>query len=64
MTYRRNDPRRRQRSYVDDGDNAGQLGVNSEGDLTIGLGNGLTVDAEDGSIGVEIAPGFSIDLGD
>lgn len=61
MTYR-NDPRRRRR--LDDGGDVGQPGVNSEGDLTIGLGNGLTLDAEDGSIGVELAPGFSIDLGD
>jgi hypothetical protein len=64
VTYRRNDPRRRPRANDASDDNIGQLGVNTEGDLTIGLGNGLTLDAEDGSLGLEVAPGFSVDLGD
>jgi hypothetical protein len=41
-----------QRGFQDDDSNAGDLG------------GGLTMDVEDGSIGVQVAPGFSIDLGD
>lgn len=60
MTYPHG--RRPRRRYDDDDDNVGTLGVNTEGDLTVGLGNGLTLDVEDGSLGIEILPGFSVDL--
>lgn len=43
-------------------DNAGEIGVNTNGDLTVGLGNGLTMDLTDGSLGMRIAPGVSIDF--
>lgn len=42
-------------------DNSGQLGVGTDGDVTIGLGSGLTIDS-DGDLGIQIAPGLSIDL--
>jgi hypothetical protein len=48
----------------DYGDNAGQLGVDAEGDLTIGIGNGLAVDVTDGDLVVDV-PGtnFGFDVG-
>lgn len=42
--------------------NTGKPGIDTDGDLTIGIGNGLTIDATDGSLGMEIAPGISIDF--
>lgn len=42
-------------------DNAGQVGINTGGDLAIGIGSGLTIDT-DGDLGIQIAPGVSIDL--
>lgn len=51
MTYPRRPRHPNQRGFEDDRtDNAG------------GLGGGLTLDTEDGSLGVQVAPGFSIDL--
>lgn len=41
-------------------DNAGQLGIDNQGDLTIGLGGGLGIDTSDGSITFG-SGGFSID---
>lgn len=43
-------------------DNAGTLSMDTDGDLNIGIGNGLTIDPTDGSLGVQIAPGISIDF--
>lgn len=43
-------------------DNSGQIGINSEGNLTIGLGSGITMDTEDGSIGFGVG-GYSVDTG-
>lgn len=48
-------------SYRMNDDNAGQIGINTDGELTVGLGGGLTMDT-DGDIGIQIAPGFSIDF--
>lgn len=42
-------------------DNAGQVGIDLDGDLTIGLGGGLTIDS-DGDLGIQIAPGISMDF--
>lgn len=42
-------------------DNAGKIGVNNEGELTVGLGSGLGIDAE-GDLNLEVAPGFSVEL--
>lgn len=36
--------------------------VNAEGNLALGIGSGLAVDLADGSIGIEVAPGFTVDL--
>jgi hypothetical protein len=41
--------------------NAGQIGIDTDGDLTVGIGGGLTIDS-DGDLGIQIAPGISIDL--
>lgn len=43
-------------------DNVGRIGMDLDGDLTMGLGGGLTMDMSDGSIGMQIAPGISIDF--
>ena len=43
-------------------DNAGDLGIDLDGDLNMGLGNGLTMDMTDGSLGIQIAPGISMDF--
>lgn len=42
-------------------DNAGQVGIDLDGDLAIGIGGGLTIDT-DGDLGIQIAPGISIDI--
>lgn len=47
----------------DHNDNAGEIGIDLDGDLAIGIGGGLTIDS-DGDIGLKIAPGISIDFGD
>ena len=49
-------------SYECQNNNAGRIGMDLDGDLTIGLGGGLTMDMSDGSIGMQIAPGVSIDF--
>lgn len=60
--YCRQDAQRASSPYGSSyGDNQGALGINSEGDLTIGLGNGLTVDLDDGSLGIDVGGGFSVD---
>lgn len=41
----------------------GSLGINTEGNVTFGLGSGLTYDVSDGSIGLSTGPGFSVDFG-
>lgn len=43
-------------------DNAGEIGIDTDGDLNIGIGGGLTIDPTDGSLGMKIAPGISIDF--
>lgn len=43
-------------------DNAGEVGIDTDGDLNIGIGGGLTIDPSDGSLGMKIAPGISIDF--
>jgi hypothetical protein len=44
---------------------AGSISVNigSASGLGVGLGGGMVIDPVDGSIGVEVSPGVSIDLG-
>jgi hypothetical protein len=42
-------------------DNAGEVGIDLDGDLAIGIGSGLTIDS-DGDLGIKIAPGISMDL--
>ena len=44
-------------------DNAGQIGIDTSGDLTIGIGGGLGIDTKDGDLTVEVVPGISIDTG-
>lgn len=41
-------------------DNAGQVGIDNQGDLTIGIGGGLGIDTSDGSLTYG-SGGFSID---
>lgn len=40
----------------------GQVSVNFEGDVTVGLGGGLVEDLNTGEVELEIFPGFDIDL--
>lgn len=43
--------------------NVGQLGVDvTDGDLTVGLGNGLAIDTQTGELELEIFPGVDIPL--
>lgn len=42
-------------------DNTGQVGVDSSGNLTIGMGNGLGIDLKTGDLTFGVG-GFSIDL--
>lgn len=45
--------------------NAGDLGFDvTDGDLTIGLGDGLAIDTETGDLELEIAPGLDVPLDD
>ena len=44
----------------DSSDNLGDIGINTQGDLTMGMGNGLAIDLEDGSLGFDLG-GFVID---
>lgn len=48
------------RRHDDDGDNAGEIGIDTGGDITIGLGGGLTIDT-DGDLGIDLGGGISID---
>ena len=45
----------------DDHDNAGEVSIDTQGDVNVGIGSGLTVDATDGSIGIKVG-GITIDL--
>lgn len=42
--------------------NLGEPTVDLTGGLSVGVGNGLTIDPSDGSLGMRIAPGISIDF--
>ena len=42
-------------------DNAGEFGIDLDGDFAVGIGGGLTIDS-DGDLGIKIAPGLSIDI--
>jgi hypothetical protein len=42
-------------------DNAGRIGMDTQGDLTIGLGGGLAMDMSDGSLGMNIG-GITFDF--
>ena len=43
-------------------DNAGSLNVTTNGDLAMGIGNGLAIDLETGDLGMQIAPGIVVDF--
>jgi hypothetical protein len=49
-----------QRARQDSG-GAGEIGINTDGHLTMGIGSGLTLDLQDSSLGVRMSPGFSVD---
>jgi hypothetical protein len=42
-------------------DNAGDVSVNTDGGLSVGLGGGLAIDPSDGSLGVQVG-GITIDM--
>jgi hypothetical protein len=42
-------------------DNAGSIGIDTDGDLTVGIGSGLAIDTSDGSLEIQVAPGIYID---
>lgn len=42
--------------------NLGQPTIDLSGGMSIGLGNGLTLDTRDGSLGMRLAPGISLDF--
>jgi hypothetical protein len=58
MTMRGGDMGRQR--HDDDRDNAGDIGIDSSGDVEIGIGGGLTVDS-DGDVGINIGGGVTID---
>lgn len=37
------------------------IGVDNQGDAVINLGGGIGIDARDGSVEIEVAPGFYVD---
>lgn len=45
----------------DDGDNAGQVSIGTDGDLNIGLGGGLAIDPTNGDLGINVG-GITIDF--
>lgn len=51
----------RRSSQVNADGGAGQVGINTEGHLAMGIGSGLSLDLQDGSLGVQVSPGFSVD---
>lgn len=42
-------------------DNSGRIGIDTQGDLTMGLGGGLAIDLSDGSLGMNVG-GVTIDF--
>lgn len=44
-------------------DNAGEISVDTSGDVSIGIGGGLGIDTANGDLTMKIAPGISVDLG-
>lgn len=42
------------------GDNAGDLSINTDGGMSIGIGGGLAIDPSDGSLGIQVG-GITID---
>ena len=55
------DPKVSARRAQRDSGGAGEVGINTDGHLTMGLGAGMTLDLQDGSTGVRTSPGFSVD---
>ena len=49
------------KAAADASDNAGSLSISSDGGLAFGIGGGLTIDSS-GDLGIQVAPGFSIEL--
>lgn len=45
----------------DSSDNQGEIGIDLQGDVTLGIGNNLTIDLSDGSVGMNVG-GINIDL--
>jgi hypothetical protein len=46
----------------DERDNLGSPSIDTTGGLSVGIGNGMTIDPSDGSLGMQIAPGISLDF--
>lgn len=66
MRYGWNPRTRRHEYFRDDfnaSDNAGELSIDTDGELSVGIGGGLGIDT-DGDLTMKIAPGISIDLTD
>jgi hypothetical protein len=49
------------RRHKRDDDNHSDIGLSTDGHLTMGIGSGLSIDTS-GHLGIQIAPGFSIPL--
>lgn len=54
--------RRAHASTAPSRDNLGSASIDLTGGLAVGIGNGLTIDPSDGSLGMQIAPGISLDF--
>jgi len=54
---------RRHNNYncYDCSDNGPGIGIDTDGDLTVGIGGGLGIDATDGSLEIEVMPGVYLD---
>jgi hypothetical protein len=61
MNYNRSRLTRRVSDNYGSDDNTGDLSLNTDGNLSVGLGNGLAIDTTDGSLGVQVG-GFTVDF--
>jgi hypothetical protein len=48
---------------IDNESNTGRIGIDTGGDLTMGIGSGLGIDLSDGSLTVDVGSGVHIDVG-
>jgi hypothetical protein len=51
----------RPRRNSEPSDNVGDVTLNTEGDISVGIGGGLSIDTSDGSLGVQVG-GITIDF--